>query len=294
MMQAGKNRLSVSVMAVFWLTGLFVLCPDSGSAQALQDSLPELKKIDVVEHLGKKIPLETRLVNDRGDSVTLSEYFREGKPVVMVLGYYNCPMLCQMVLNGLSDGLRTVTWEPGKDYSLLNISINPRENFELAAAKKKNYLEYFGREGADAGWTFFVGEEVETRFLSEALGFKFYYDEERKEYAHAAVAFILTPDGTISRYLYGLSFKANDLKLAIMEASEGKLGNSIDRIILYCYHYDPDAKGYVLFATNVMKLGGGISLVLLIFFLGWLWMREKRRQNPLHPSGIAGERIGGK
>ena len=119
-----------------------ILSTPSLFSQTLKDNLPELYNIDVVEHLGDKIPLDIQLVNDRGDSVTLAEYFQQGKPVVMVLGYYNCPMLCQMVLNGLSDGLRTVSWEPAKDYLLLNISINPRETYELAAAKKKNYLEY--------------------------------------------------------------------------------------------------------------------------------------------------------
>lgn len=264
------------------------------AAQVLHDSLPELRNIDVVEHLGEQIPLDTRLVNDHGDTVTLAKYFGQGKPVVMVMGYYNCPMLCQLVLNGLSDGLRTVSWEPGKDYLLLNISINPRETYELAAAKKKNYLEYFRRDNAADGWHFFVGPEEQTRSLAEALGFRYYYDESRQEYAHAAVAFILSPDGVISRYLYGLTFKANDLKLAILEASEGKIGNTLDRIILYCYHYDPDAKGYVVFASNIMKLGGLLSLILLFILLAILWLKDRKRNFAEKQDEMLGAKTGGR
>lgn len=272
------NKFLIPRSAPF-LFGFLIVLAAPAMAQVLQDSLPELRNIDVVEHLGEKIPLDTRLVNDRGDTVTLAQYLGQDKPVVMVMGYYNCPMLCQMVLNGLSDGLRTVPWEPGKDYLLLNVSINPRETAELAAAKKKNYLEYFRRDNAAEGWHFFVGPEEQTHSLAEALGFKFYYDETRQEYAHAAVAFILSPDGVISRYLYGLTFKANDLKLAILEASEGKIGNTIDRILLYCYHYDPDAKGYVVFASNIMKLGGLLSLILLFLFLAILWLKDRKRSS---------------
>ncbi len=293
MTMISTKRYLYRLCAPLVLAVLFMVAVPA-AAQVLHDSLPELRNIDVVEHLGEQIPLDTRLVNDRGDTVTLAKYFGQGKPVVMVMGYYNCPMLCQMVLNGLSDGLRTVPWEPGGDYLLLNVSINPRETYELAAAKKRNYLEYFRRDNAADGWHFFVGPEEQTRSLAEALGFRYYYDEARQEYAHAAVAFILSPDGVISRYLYGLTFKANDLKLAILEASEGKIGNTIDRIILYCYHYDPDAKGYVVFASNIMKLGGLLSLILLFIFLAILWLKDRKRSFAKKQDEMQGAKAGGR
>lgn len=293
MTMISTKRYLYHLCAPLLLAVLFMVAIPA-AAQVLHDSLPELRNIDVVEHLGEQIPLDTRLVNDRGDTVTLAKYFGQGKPVVMVMGYYNCPMLCQMVLNGLSDGLRTVPWEPGGDYLLLNVSINPRETYELAAAKKRNYLEYFRRDNAADGWHFFVGPEEQTRSLAEALGFRYYYDEARQEYAHAAVAFILSPDGVISRYLYGLTFKANDLKLAILEASEGKIGNTIDRIILYCYHFDPDAKGYVVFASNIMKLGGLLSLILLFIFLTILWLKDRKRSFAKKQDEMQGAKAGGR
>lgn len=293
MTMISTKRYLYHLCAPLLLVVLFMVAIPT-AAQVLHDSLPELRNIDVVEHLGEQIPLDTRLVNDRGDTVTLAKYFGQGKPVVMVMGYYNCPMLCQMVLNGLSDGLRTVPWEPGGDYLLLNVSINPRETYELAAAKKRNYLEYFRRDNAADGWHFFVGPEEQTRSLAEALGFRYYYDEARQEYAHAAVAFIISPDGVISRYLYGLTFKTNDLKLAILEASEGKIGNTIDRIILYCYHYDPDSKGYVVIASNIMKLGGLLSLILLFIFLAILWLKDWKQNFAEKQDEMLGAKAGGR
>lgn len=235
---------------------------------------PELQKIDVVEKTGQTIPLDLVFTNDSGKQVTLSDYFNQGKPVVLVLAYYNCPMLCSLILNGLTEAAKQVSLEPGKDYTILTISIDPTETYDLAAAKKKNYMAQLSILDRPEGWTFFVGEKSQSKALADSLGFLYYYDEKKQEYAHPAVLHVLTGEGQISRYLYGIEFKPNDLKISLLEAAKGKIGNSFDKILLYCFHYDPDSKGYVVFAGNVMKLGGLLTIVILGLFLGLLWSKE--------------------
>jgi protein SCO1/2 len=197
------------------------------------------------------------------------------------MAYYTCPMLCTLVLNGVATGLHNLDLEPGKDFQVLTISIDTSETVELAKAKKENLLTVLGKAGGDSGWRFFVGEESQIRSLADTLGFHYYYDKKLKQFAHPAVVMVLTPDGRISRYLYGVEFKKQDLKLALMEASEGKLGTTIDRIILYCYHYNPDAKGYVLFAANLMKLGGVLTIIFIGLMLFIFWRREIKKK-PIH------------
>ena len=233
--------------------------------------------IDVKEHLGGKIPLDLTFVNDSGRTVRLAEYFRPGRPVLLVLAYYNCPMLCTLVLNGVADVMKKVAWQPGKEYQVVTVSIDPRESDTLAALKRTRYLEYLGRPGSAEGWRFHVGSEDQIRKLADAIGFEYFYMEDRKEYAHPAAIYVLTADGTISRYLYGIQFNERDVRLAVLEASEGKIGSTVDRLLLYCFHYDPDAKGYVVLATNVMKLGGLATLLIFGVFLVVLWIRDKTK-----------------
>jgi protein SCO1/2 len=187
-------------------------------------------------------------------------------------------MLCGFVLNGLVQGARRLPYQPGDEYQILTVSIDPTETVELAAAKKANHVAALKKPGAEKGWDFLVGAEESSKRLANALGFKYYYIEERNEYAHAAVSFILTEKGIISRYLYGIEYKERDLRLALLEASEGKIGNTIDKIILYCYHYDPDSKGYVIFAGNVMRIGGVITMILLAGVLLFFWRKEFHRK----------------
>jgi protein SCO1/2 len=246
--------------------------------QVINPDDPALRGIDVIEHLGDTIPLDLVLTNDAGEEVLLGQYFSEGKPVLLIMAYYTCPMLCNLVMNGVTEGVRDISLSPGEDYNILTVSIDPTETLELAAAKKKNYVNSFDREGAGEGWTFFIASEDQSRKLADAVGFKYYYDEDLQQYAHAAVVTVLSGKGVISRYLYGIEFKSRDVKLAMLEASEGKIGTTMDRILLFCYHYDPDSGGYTLFATNVMKLGGLVTLVFMTILLSWLWWRERRRR----------------
>jgi len=248
-------------------------------AQIVQKNPADLQGIDIVEHLGEKIPLDLMFANEKGDSVRLGSYFQQNKPVLFTLVYYECPMLCTLILNGLTNGVRQLSWLPGNEFQMVSVSIDPRETPKLATEKKQRYLKNLGKEDIpDSAWAFLVGKQSQIRKLADALGFKYFYVKERDQYAHPAAAYLLTEDGVISRYLYGIEFKPNDLKLGLLEASKGEIGSTLERIILYCYHYDPDAKSYVVFAQNVMKVGGAITLVVLILLLATLWMRERLKR----------------
>lgn len=238
----------------------------------------ELDSIDVIEHSGETIPLDLTFTDDTGQVHKLADYFHKGKPVILTLNYYECPMLCTLVLNGISKGVSALGWVPGDKYQMLTVSIDPRETWELAANKKKTYMADLDMPGAEKGWSFMVGAEDQSRALADAVGFKYFYDEKNKQYAHPAVIMILTEEGKISRYLYGVEFNPRDLKLGLLEASEGKVGTTLDRIILYCYHYDPQEGGYVVLASNVMKVGGGFTLFIVVVFLAVMWQFEKRRR----------------
>lgn len=280
------NIKTVTLAVLLFIETL--LLGTQGSAQKIQENPKDLSKIDVVEQLGKQIPLDLTFVNDVGDTVPLSNYFNDGKPVILDLAYYTCPMLCNLVLNGINEGISKLDWLPGNEYRVLTISFDPRDSVSLAAAKKANYLKALNRPGAEKGWTFFVDYQSHAKALAEAVGFEYFWDEDNKQYAHPAVIYILTPEGKISRYLYGITYNEKDLRLGLLEASDGKIGSTVDRILLYCYHYDPEAKGYVMFAGNVMRLGGVITLVLLALLIGILWMKEKRKKAHRHvPAGHA-------
>jgi protein SCO1/2 len=273
-MRSSRSRNSAAITAILTI----FIAASGSSAQLVQDSVPDLQRIDVIEHLGQTIPLDLEFLNSHGESVHLRDYFGRGKPVILSLHYTNCPMLCSLVLNGLSKTVNELAYTPGEEFQMLSVSFDPRETPQLAAAIKERYQGTL-KVGAPAdAWEFLVGPESHSKALAEALGFKYYYIEKTGEFAHPAVIFVLTQDGRISRYIYGINFKERDLRLALLEASEGKIGNTVDRLILYCFHYDPDAKGYVVLAGNVMKLGGAASLILLGLFLGFLWGKERLRK----------------
>lgn len=246
--------------------------------QVVTENDPALRGIDVEEHAGRLVPLDLVFTNDAGEQVPLRTYFGRGKPVILTLAYYECPMLCTLVLNGIAESVKAMEWKPGEQFQMLTLSIDPTETRELAAAKKRSYVEYISKPSIDEGWRFMVGQDSSIHAIADALGFRYFYIRERDEFAHPAVVFILTEDGRISRYLYGLQYKTQDVRLSLLEASEGRIGTPMDRLILYCFHYDPQAKGYVLFAQNVMKLGGVVTVLVLGSFLFVLWRRDRRNR----------------
>lgn len=257
---------------------LFVISIQVAFGQKVLNNAPDLKKIDVEEHLGTSIPLDLHFMNDNGDSVTIGDYFNQGKPVLLSLAYYECPMLCTFVLNGLTKTASKMDFTPGNEYQMVTVSIDPEETVKLASAKKHTHTNALNKKNAANGWSFLVGDKNSSQSLADALGFKYYYDEERDEYAHPAVVFVLTDEAVISRYLYGVDYDDNDLRLALVEASEGKIGNTIDKFLLYCFYYNPDEKGYVLFAGNVMKLGGVITILFLGMTLAVLWRKDSNKK----------------
>ena len=252
--------------------------PLSARGQTIEKDPAELRGIDIEEHLNETIPLDFHYIDDHGDSVTLEKYFNQNKPVILIMGYYSCPMLCGLVMNGVSKAAKQIPLTFGKDYQIVSVSIDTAETDLIASAKKEEHLKQIGVPENSDGWMFLTGEGSQSRGLADAIGFKYYYDAKKGMYAHAAVLTILTEDGKISRYLYGIEYNPNDLRLALLEAAQGKVGNTIDRIILYCYHYDPTEGGYVIFAGNVMKIGGLLTLLILGGFIGLLWRRDKRKK----------------
>ncbi|MCA9545514.1 MAG: SCO family protein [Myxococcales bacterium] len=244
----------------------------------------EFDGVGITEHLGDAVPADLTFKDETGKSVRLADYFDGEKPVILTLVYYNCPMLCNMVLNGVIEGIRPLDWRPGRDYRILSVSIDHREQPELAAAKKKSYLTELGDESAGAGWHFLTGDRQAIKALADAVGFGFRYDPDRMEYAHGAAIFMVSPEGKLTRYLYGIQFEPKQLKLALTEAGQGKLGSAIDQFVLRCYHYDPDSRKYGIYVWGVMRMGGLLTVLIIGFMLLVFWRRERRRGTVVSPA----------
>ena len=257
---------------------LFLAVAGPAQAQLLQDQPEDLEGVDVVERLSETLPLDLEFKNERGRTIRLGDYFGKERPVILVLAYYECPMLCSLVLNGMAKGLKGLDWVPGEKFEIVTVSIDPREGPDLARFKKQEYLRELKLPGAEQGWHFLTGKESDVRALADAVGFKYRYVKARDEYAHPAVLTLSTPEGVISRYLYGIKFEPRDLRLSLVEASEGKVGSTLDRFLLYCYHYDATAGRYAPVAKNIMRVGGALTVLVLGGALLVFWARELRRK----------------
>lgn len=252
--------------------------PIGSPAPMTSDQKPEqLKDVGVRERLGENISLDTPFVDDEGRAVTLRDYFHKGRPVLMTIIYYGCPNLCNYHLNGLNDALQKLKWTTGKEFEFVAISMDDHETPKLAKEKKEKYLAGYGRVDAGKGWHFLTGTEENIRKFADQVGFSFRWDEQSFQFAHTAAAYVLTPEGKISRYLYGISFEPQTLRLALNEAASGKVGGIIDRILLYCFHFNPVTNKYSLYIFNVLRLGAAFTLAVLAIFLIPAWLRERRR-----------------
>ena len=229
----------------------------------------------VDEHLGDKIDLTSKVQNHFGDQIPLAEYFQEDKPAVFTLNYYSCASLCSVQLNAVLNGLKDMDWIPGGQFKMLTLSIDPEETSSLAAQKRGTYLEELGKQ--NASWEFMVAKQSVITDIANQVGYRYTYDEQSKQFAHPAVIMILSPDGTISRYLYGVSYSARDLKFALIEASEGKIGTTVDKVILSCFSYDNSTGRYTASAFGLMRLAGVITMFFLGAMVTALWRREGRR-----------------
>ena len=264
------------------------LAPPAAAVQR-QEPLPkELEGVGITEKLGARLPLDLEFVDESGRTVKLASYFGTGRPVILTLNYYSCPMLCTLMLNGLIDGLRQLKWTPGEQFEMVTVTINPLETPTLARLKKQTYLEYYERPAAAAGWHFLTGREREIRALADSVGFGYAWVESRREYAHPAAIMVASPDGRVVRYLYGVMYEPKDLRLAIAEAGEGKVGSPAEQILLYCFHYDAEEGRYVIAASNLMRAGG---LATAAIFGTWLlvwWRRTTRRRGAADAAASAG------
>jgi protein SCO1/2 len=236
---------------------------------------PILQDIRIDQRLNEQLPLDTVFRDETGKSVQLVQYFGR-KPVILSFAYYECPMLCTLVLNGLTKGLRVIPFEIGNQFEVVNISINPREGPDLAAAKKANYVRDYGRPGAERGWHFLTGEEAEIQRVTKAAGFRYVYDPTTGQYAHAAGIMIATPKGRLSRYFYGIEYSGQDLRLGLVEASEEKIGTLVDQVLLFCFHYDPVTGRYGLAIMVVMRILGSATAIAIVAFMLLMLRRERR------------------
>ncbi|MCC6277591.1 MAG: SCO family protein [Oligoflexia bacterium] len=243
-----------------------------------ENTLPEeFKEVGIDEHRGEFLGLKAEFNDDKGQAVTLEKYFNKGKPVLLSLVYFGCPNICTFVLNGVVDSLKKINLNPGKDFEVVVISIDPNEKPDLASEKKINYLEAFGKPETAQGWHFLTGSDTHIKSVASQIGFRYKWDEKSKQFAHGSAVFVLTPNGQISRYLYGIQYAPQDMKLALLEAGQGKIGSFVDRIILFCFYYDTATKKYVLLADRLMTGVAAGTAIILAIFLGNFWLRERRK-----------------
>jgi len=275
----------IAATAFMLVPGLFPLY--SQTAPLPTSAVPyQLEGVGIDEHLGRPIDLNLTFIAESGYPVALRDYFHKGKPVILNLVYYTCPMLCNLVLNGETQVLREIPWTPGNEFEVVTISINPEESFDLARQKKAIYLSSYDRPAP--GWHFMVDDHGNVKKLAEQVGFKYRYDERQQQFAHTAAIMVLTPEGRVARYLYGVRFKPLDLRFALAEASENRTTMTVEKVLLYCYHYDPQVGSYVLFATNFMRFGGILTVLFIGYFLLRMFRLERARSAALaeHPPGM--------
>jgi protein SCO1/2 len=244
--------------------------PELGSGTT-ENGLPKpLQEVGIDQRLGEQIPLDAVFRDEAGREVRLGEYFNHGRPVIITLVYYECPMLCNQVLNELAGSIKTLSFNVGQEFDIVTVSFDARETPELAAAKKESYMARYGRAGAEAGWHFLTGEQKSIDALTRAVGFRYTYDEKSKQFAHASGIMLTTPEGRLARYFYGLEYSPKDLRLSIVEASANKIGTPVDALMLYCFHYDPASGKYGLAIMNIVRLSGVLTvggIFALIFFM---------------------------
>lgn len=243
----------------------------------------ELAQIGVDEHLRAQVPLDATFRDHTGRRVRLSDLVNGSKPVLLNLAYYSCPMLCSMVQDAVVKSIAQIPWAAGDEYDVITLSIDPRDTLQNAAKTRRRILSKYDRPEARTGWHFLVGDEANIRKVASAVGFRYFYDERQQQFGHPAAIILLTPQGRIARYLYGLEFTPNDVRIGLFEASEGRSINTVEQLILYCYHYDPQGSKYVLVASQIMKISGVLTLGALLAFFAVLWWRfERRRKHDSH------------
>ncbi len=264
------NRYSLKILIILLLACVFQLAfaREAKMEPGAENATPkELDGVGITEHLGQKIDLGLKFNDEAGKQVALGEFFHSGKPVVLDLAYYACPGLCNFHLNGFSDGLKASGLVAGKDYEWVVVSFDTNEKPELAQTKKKNMVAAFGQVEAANGWHFLTGEKQNIDALAKQVGFSYHWVPEEKQYAHASAAYIVTPDAVISRYLKGVVFDPQTVKLSLMDARSGGVSSVVDSLILYCFHYDAKASKYSLAIMNIARIAGALMVLILMIVI---------------------------
>lgn len=268
---ADANKLSTSQRSGEVYTGTTT---PSNSAQMPE----ELKGVNIVEKTGQKIDLSMIVRNEAGVMVPLSSFFKANEAVMLSPMYYDCPGLCNFHFNGVIAALKKIDWNPGKKFQVIAFSFDAKEGAELASKKKANYMKSFGRPGTENGFHFLTADQETITKLTQQLGFEFRWNEKANEWSHASAAIMISPEGKITRYLHGVEFDAQDMKLALNETSQGKVGSIMDAIVLYCFKYDEHKSKYGLQVFRVMQLGGAAMVLLMSFWLLPFLLRSRREK----------------
>lgn len=267
------------------LLSLTVLATASASAQ--QGTTPAiLSKVGITQNLNKQIPPGLKFRDETGNSVRIGDFFGQ-KPIVLSLVYFDCPALCTEVLNGELRTMKAISLDLGKDFDAVTVSFEPKDTPALAKAKRDVYAGQYGRPGAADNWHFLTGDQPSIDALTNAVGFQYTYDSSIHQYAHAAAILVLTPDGRIDRYFYGVVYPARDFRLGLVEASQGKIGNLTDQALLYCYEYDPMTGKYGVVVMNVLRAAGGLTVLVLGIFMAMMFLRERKRPAAIPPAAGA-------
>jgi protein SCO1/2 len=279
-------RLGVYRLRYALAVCLLVSLPRTGSAD--ETRAPERADVGVTEHLGATLPLDVAFLDHHGHAVTLGDFFGGRRPVLLIFGYHTCPMLCSLVQNATAQALRGIGWQVGREFEVVVISIDPEDTIHEAAKRRENVVATYQAGRApyevspgvvDGGWHYLVGKPDAIRTVADAAGFHYTYDADFKQYAHPAVIQLVSPQGKLARYLYGIEFEAKDIRFGLLEAAAGRSVSTIDRVLLYCVHYDPGSGKYVTIAARVMQIGGGVIVLAIGALLGVLWTRDRRRSS---------------
>lgn len=279
-LRLATSRKRLAIASLFSALCLLTPAPSPLMAQSSPAPSPSglppiLRDVSFTPELNAAVPLDLEFRDETGQAVRLADYF-QGKPVILVLAYYQCPMLCDQVLHGLASSLKTLSFNAGDKFEVVVVSFNPRETPNMAADKKNEAVERYGREGTAKGFHFLTGEQSSIATLTRAAGFRYAWDAQANIYAHASGILILTPEGRISRYFYGIEYAPRDVRLGLVEASANKIGTAMDRVLLFCYHYDPATGKYGALVMNLVR-GGGILTLLALGFVVFAFLRRERR-----------------
>lgn len=256
--------------------------------QQLSPEAAQKSEIGYDQKLDVQVPLDLAFNDEYGKPVKLGQYFGGEKPVILNLVYYQCPMMCTQVLNGLVDALKQVSFVPGKDFEIVTVSFDPAETADLAMQKKKTYLEKYTVPGASNGWHFLTGNEASIKRLTETVGFRYKYDEHAGQFVHASGILVLTPTGKTSKYFYGIAYSPKDLRLGLVDASQNKIGTPVDYLLLLCYHYDPLTGKYSFAIIKMLRVVAALTVVFLAGYIGlMLWRERHKRDDEPQPTAQA-------